>query len=447
MNKSNLKTVAIIGRPNVGKSTLFNRLIGRREAIEAEVPGTTRDRLFGEVSWGRQRFALIDVAGLDFGSKGEIEAGMQQGIELAMEESDLIIFLVDWTEKDNETDKRIARMLRNNPKPVIMAINKADNVARINDIDSFKRLGDFEAIPVSSISGLSSGDLLDLILKKLSKVKKEKVKVEKDNGKNVRLAIIGRPNVGKSTLLNAIIGEKRAITSNVPGTTRDVLSVFFHKDAHKINLLDTAGIRRPGKIEKDTIESFAVLRTQRAIKESDVVVLLVDAEEGLVASDLHILGDAQNFGKGLILAVNKIDLWKGDPKEEMARILTEYQTRLNFMPWLPIVFVSAKDSSNINAILNQVVTVFQNRETKIDDATLTEILAAAKEANLQLIGLKSFKQKKNRPPIFELFYTGRKPPHKTQIRYLENKLRDSFPMNGSPVFIDLVANPYIKKTK
>lgn len=437
MKNTNLKTVAIIGRPNVGKSTLFNRLIGKREAIESPVPGTTRDRLFGEVFWHNKKFALIDVAGIEFGTKEEIKNAMQEGIELAKKEADLIIFLVDWNEKNNEVDKRIARTLRNYQKPVILVINKADNIERVEKFEEFQRMGDFPIVSISSISGLNTGDLLDLVIKNLSKIKKEKLPVEKKYDKSISLAIIGRPNVGKSTLLNAIIGHKRAIVSEVPGTTRDVLSVFLHKGGYRINLLDTAGIRRPGKIIKDTIESFAMLRTHRAIKESDVVVLLVDAEEGLVASDLHILGRAQDMGKGLILAVNKIDIWKGDQKEEMAKIMSEYQTRLNFMPWLPIVFVSAKDSTNINPVLNQVVTVFQNRETKIADEKLAQILATAKEANMQLIGLKSLTQKKNRPPIFELKYTGRKAPHKTQIRFLENRLRDIYPMNGSPIFIDL----------
>jgi len=438
METSNLKTVALVGRPNVGKSTLFNRLIGKREAIETSVPGTTRDRLYGEVFWQGEEFSLIDVAGIEAGAKSEIEKNMQEGVDLAIESADLIIFLVDWNEKDKESDKRVARKLRSINKPVIMAVNKSDNVNRMEDIEEFKRLGSFKIIPISAISGKNTGDLLDEVVCELKSIKKEAPKKKIKDENIINLAIIGRPNVGKSTLLNTIIGEKRAVVSSEAGTTRDVLDVIFsHKDG-KIRIFDTAGLRRRGKITKDTIESFSVLRTMRALRNSDVAVLMIDAEEGLVAGDVHILGQAKEFGKGVIVAVNKIDAIKGDREQFMGETLSQLQLELNFMTWVPVVFISAQDGDNVKSLLNQVIKVDKNRKSMIKQEDLNAILDFAKESNFQLQNAKSLTQKRTNPPAFELRYT-REEPHYTQIRYLENKIRDVFPMEGTPIFIDLVS--------
>ncbi len=438
MSETKLKTVAMIGRPNVGKSTLFNRLVGRRIAIETSVPGTTRDRLFGEVSWGKSKFNLIDVAGMEFGTKKEIDSNIQEGIQYAINNTDLLLFLVDWNEKDNEADKRIARLLRNLDKEVILVVNKVDNLQRQGSIDEFKRLGNFKIFPVSAISGKSSGDLLDEIIKRLRKVKVVKQE-SKAKGPKVSLAIIGRPNVGKSTLLNTIIGEKRAIVSSEAGTTRDIVNIDFMHSGKDIRIADTAGLRRPGKISKDTIESFSVIRTMSALKESDIAILVIDASEGLVALDINILGKAKEWGKGIILAVNKIDLVDKDQKEYMARMIWEFQTKLNFAPWLPIVFISAQNDENIKPLLNQAMKVYESRSTTISQEDLTEILEDAKKSNPQLLDIVAFVQKKANPPIFEAIYKGRTIPHYTQIRYLENKLRDVCPLSGSPIFIDLMS--------
>lgn len=437
MENTNLKTVALVGRPNVGKSTLFNRLIGKREAIETAVPGTTRDRLYGEVFWQGENFSLIDVAGIEVGPKSEIEKNMQEGVDLAIESADLIVFIVDWSEKNNEADKQVIRKLRKTNKKVVLAVNKSDNIERMEQIEEFKRFGNFKIVPVSAISGKNTGDLLDEIVRELRKIKKTvKTKVEKGNF--INLAIIGRPNVGKSTLLNKMIGEKRAVVSKEAGTTRDVLDVVFkHKDAN-IRIFDTAGLRRRGKIVKDTIESFSVLRTMRALKNADVAVLMIDAEEGMVAGDVHILGQAKEMGKGVIVAINKIDLIKGDKELFMGEVLGELQTKLNFMPFVPVVFVSAEDGDNIKSLLNQVVKVDGNRKTVIKQGDLDKILDFAKDSNFQLQNARSLVQKRANPPEFLLKYT-REEPHYTQIRYLENKIRDVFPLEGSPIFIDLVS--------
>jgi GTP-binding protein len=440
MTETKLKTVAMIGRPNVGKSTLFNRLVGKRVAIETSVPGTTRDRLFGEVFWGKAKFNLIDVAGVEFGTKKEIDLSIQDGVQYAIKNTDVLLFLVDWNDKENEADRRVARFLRNSGKEVILVVNKVDNLERHNSIEEFKRLGNFKIFPVSAISGKSTGDLLDEIVKRLKKVKlvKEESKIK---GPQVELAIIGRPNVGKSTLLNTIIGEKRAIVSSEAGTTRDTVNIDFMHAGKNIRIADTAGLRRPGKISKDTIESFSVIRTMSALKESDIAILVIDASEGLVALDINILGKAKEWGKGIILAVNKLDLIEGDQKEYMAKMIWDFQTKLNFAPWLPIVFISAQGDENVKALLSQAMKVYESRSTTIPQEDLTIILEDAKKSNPQLLDIIALVQKKANPPIFDAIYKGRDIPHYTQIRYLENKLRDEYPLSGSPIFIDLVAKP------
>ncbi|MEK9156397.1 MAG: ribosome biogenesis GTPase Der [Patescibacteria group bacterium] len=436
MENKSLKTVAIIGRPNVGKSTLFNRLIGKRVAIETAIPGTTRDRLYGEIFWCGQRFALIDVAGIEFGPKEEITRQMRENVDLAMASADLVLFLVDWTDKTNDIDKTIARKLREMAKAVILVVNKADNKERQDEIEEFRRLGNFDVVPVSAISGSNTGDLLDLICDKLQSGPKAQGRRLKAKEEIINLAILGRPNVGKSTLLNRIIGAKRAIVSPEPGTTRDVFSVRFKHKGNILVISDTAGIRRPGKIKKDTIESFSVLRSWQAAKGADIVVLVTDAEEGLVAADAHLLGQAIDWGKGIVLAINKIDLWPQSQETRIAQELGRLQDKLNFAPWLPVVFISAESDQNIKPLLDQVVKVYNNRQETASEDNLAKILAFAKERNPQLAGLKSLRQVKSAPPVFLLRYS-RTEPHYTQIRYLENKIRDVYPFVGTPIFIDL----------
>ena len=433
-----LKTVAIIGRPNVGKSTLFNRLVGKRIAIETEVAGTTRDRLYGQAVWGNTTFEVVDVAGIEKGTKSEIDTSIQEGVEMAITAADLIIFVTDWFELDNDADKKIARMLRQKNKPSILAINKADNIERISDLKTFNRLGIEDIFPVSAISGKGTGDMLDCIVKKLKKIPKKAETKLPEKKYDIKLSIVGRPNVGKSTLLNTIIGEKRAVVSAEAGTTRDTVDVsFFHKGLN-IQIKDTAGLRRPGKIEKDTIESFSALRTERALKESDIAVVLIDGQEGLVNLEANIIGIGKESGKGLILAVNKIDLM-GEKKEIfIARTIHYLQTELNFVPWLPVVFISADMGENIKILLNQVVAVYENRKMKIPQEKLDTILELAKDKNAQLTNFVSLKQKTTNPPAFEIKLSGNKKPHPTVMRYLENKIRDFYPLNGTPIFLDLI---------
>ena len=445
-NQKKEKTVAIIGRPNVGKSTFFNRLVGRRIAIEAPIAGTTRDRLMGEVSWGYDKFILIDVAGIEFGSKKELEKSMQEGVQLALETADLVLFMVDWTDPDNETDKIVARHLRQSGKPTLLVVNKADNLKRQENLDRFKRLGFQSPIPVSSISGTGSGDLLDRIVEELQKTPAVSGITEPKPDDQIKLSIVGRPNVGKSTLLNTIIGEKRAVVSSEAGTTRDIISVSFSHLSQKVEIIDTAGIRRPGKIGKDTIESFSLIRTYRAINNCDVAIVLIDAIEGLVALDANILGRAIELGKAVVLAINKIDLVEEDQQEFMAKMIWRLQSQLNFAPWLPIIFVSAQDDQNIKSLLNQAINAYKARNTLIPEDELQSFLEVIKNSNNQLVSLIKFTQKSTNPPVFELKYKN-KTPHPTQVRYIENKLRDIYPMSGTPVFIDLISTSRRRRRK
>jgi len=355
---------------------------------------------------------------------------------LAIDSADLILFVVDWNDPGNQIDRQIALRVLKTKKEVILVVNKADNLERLTTIEPFRRLGNFpEIIGVSGISGKNSGDLLDMVVTRLDSSQTSESGSEPAD---IKLAIIGRPNVGKSTLLNNMIGQKRSVVSETAGTTRDIVDVMLSFKGKKIKIVDTAGIRRRGKIERGTPEDYSVLRSYHALKESDIAVLVIDASEGLVAKDINILGEAKEWGKGLILAVNKIDLSKKDRKTFMSEILGEFQERLNFTPWLPVVFISAKEGENVQALLNQVVSVAKSRSTQIDQADLDQILNHTKEMNFQLQNLTSITQKKSNPPIFEIKYKGRQIPHYTQIRYLENKIRDAFPMAGTPIFIDLV---------
>lgn len=429
------KTVALIGRPNVGKSTLFNRLVGKKIAIETPIPGTTRDRLLGEVFWQGETFTLIDVAGFEAQKKDLIDQQMQESVMLAVEMADLILFVTDWNDKNSEADKDVARKIRQSKKKAIIVVNKADNIERIENASEFQRFGSFPVVPVSAISGKNSGELLDLILTELKDIKAPLQPAETNH--DISLAIIGRPNVGKSTLLNAIYGEERAIVSDVPGTTRDIVNVTLNYNGKSIEILDTAGIRRRGKIKKESIESFSVIRSLRALKRCNVAIVLIDGNEGMVSGESTLISQAVEWGKSVVLVVNKLDLIENQ-RDFIARTLGLLENKLGFVPWLPVVFVSAKDNINIPVLLDNVITSYLNRFTEIAQPDLDRIFGYAKEKNSALYYTLSLVQEKSNPPIFKLTYKGKKEPHKTLVRYIENKIRDIYPMNGTPIFIDLI---------
>lgn len=434
MNKNTI--VAIVGRPNVGKSTLFNRLLGKRKAIETDVPGTTRDRLYGDLFWQDKNYILIDTAGIISKGKDEILSAAMEGVKLAIDEADAIIFVVDYTAGIDSKDMEIARTLRRAKKNVVVAVNKCDNIDRARQSEDFRRLGFPQIFPVSSISGRNIGDMLDGLNQFSSHDDADVSTLEKVET-DFSLAIIGRPNVGKSTLLNAIADSPKMIVSSVPGTTRDAEDHIVRYKGKNIKLTDTAGIRRKSKIPHDTIESFALLRSLRAVKESDVVVFMIDALEGLVAIDQSILGEAKDLGKSIVVAVNKIDQWENS-EEEMAKFLGILTNSLNFMPWVPVVFISAKEKTHVNHLLNQAIKAYENRFIEADNDVLRKILEEGKATLPELSYLKELYFEQTNPPVFKAKLWKADKFHFSHKRFLENRIRDIYGYEGTPIFIDWI---------
>ncbi len=451
--------VAIVGRPNVGKSTFFNRMLGERVAVVEDLPGTTRDRLYGDTDWNGREFTLIDTGGLDLGDDipvgqvgltgqpGNIMKLVQAQAELAIEEADVIVFMVDARAGITAADEEVADLLRRTRKPVILAANKADNAARRLDAVEFYSLGLGEPIVISSIQGTGTGDLLDLIVEALPPEEEE---TEEEDEDVIRIAIIGRPNVGKSSLLNAILGVERAIVSDIPGTTRDAFDTEIQFKGKKLVLIDTAGIRRRGKVGPG-VEKFSVLRSTRAIERCDVALLLIDASEGLAAQDTHIAGEIQEKAKGVIIVVNKWDLAQAQhraeregeyvhPKDEIEsaeayrRIIAE---GLKFIPYASIVFTSAKTGYHVQSLLDMALNIAEMRYLRIPTARLNEVVQeAVRRHNPTVVRNKILKiyyatQTQVNPPTFVFFVNDTEAVHFTYERYLENKLREAFSFKGT----------------
>lgn len=454
--------VAVVGRPNVGKSTFFNRMIGERIAVVEDLPGTTRDRIYGDTDWNGREFTLIDTGGLEFGSNipvgqvgltgqsGDIMKHVQAQAELAIEEADVTVFMVDARSGITAADQEVAELLRRSKKPVVLAANKADNTARRQDAVEFYSLGLGEPIVISSIQGTGTGDLLDVIVEALPPEDEETE--DEDNEDVSRIAIVGRPNVGKSSLLNAILGVERAIVSDIPGTTRDAIDTELQFKGKKLILIDTAGIRRRGKVGPG-IEKFSVLRSTRAIERCDVALLLVDASEGLAAQDTHIAGQILEKAKGVVVVVNKWDLAQeqqraerrgeyAHPKEEIEsaeayrRIIAE---GLKFIPFAPIVFTSAKTGYHVQSLLETVQLITEMRYLRIPTARLNEVVQdAVRRHNPTVVRNKVLKiyyatQTQVNPPTFVFFVNDTQAVHFTYERYLENKLRETFSFKGTAI--------------
>jgi len=453
--------VAIVGRPNVGKSTFFNRMIGERVAIVEDMPGTTRDRLYGNTDWNGREFTLIDTGGLELGSgipAGQIGLDGQPGdlmnhvkaqAQLAIEEADVIVFMVDARSGITGTDEEVAELLRRADKPVILAANKADNAARRMDADEFYTLGLGEPIVISSTQGTGTGDLLDCIVEELPPAEE----MEEDEDESIpRIAIVGRPNVGKSSLLNAILGAQRAIVSDVPGTTRDTIDTELEFEEHKLRLIDTAGIRRRGRVGPG-VEKYSVLRSNRAIERCDVALLLIDASEGLAAQDTHIAGTIHEMGKGVIVVVNKWDLAQEQRRAERAgqfphpddeiesaeaysKIIAE---GLKFIPYAPIVFASAKTGYHVKSILETALKIADMRYLRVPTARLNEVVQAAiRRHDPGVIRHKYLKiyyatQVQVNPPTFVFFVNDPQAMHFSYERYLENRLREEFSFRGTAI--------------
>jgi GTP-binding protein len=460
--------VAIVGRPNVGKSTFFNRMLGERVAIVENLPGTTRDRIYGDTDWNGREFTLIDTGGLELGSDipvgqvglngqpGDLMKNVRSQAELAIQEADVIIFMVDAKDGITAADEEVADMLRRTKKPVLLAANKADNATLRQNAVEFYQLGLGDPVEVSSIQGVGTGDLLDLIVEALPE---EEEIVEGEEGEEeepdvVRIAIVGRPNVGKSSLLNAILGFERSIVSEVPGTTRDAIDTEFEFNERKVRLIDTAGIRRRGKISPG-IEKFSVLRATRAIERADVALLLVDASEGLAAQDTHIAGEIDQQAKGVIVVVNKWDLAQAQRREEREgnyphpddeiKSAEEYREivaeGLKFIPYAPVVFASAKTGYHVQSLLETAMSIADMRFLRIATSRLNELVQeATRRHNPPIVHGKMLKvyyatQTRVNPPTFVFFVNDPEAVHFSYERYLENRLRDAFGFKGTAIRI------------
>lgn len=429
--------VAIVGRPNVGKSTLFNRLLGERTAIVQDEPGTTRDRLYGDAEWAGRHFTIVDTGGIEAEGATDVPEEliemMRQQARQAIEEADLVLFMIDTRAGLTPTDLDIADVLRRTKKPVVLAANKADNERRELESVDFYSLGVGEPIPVSAYHGPGMTDLMDAVVRGLPG---EQEDGEEETGR-VRVAIVGRPNVGKSRLLNAILGQERSIVSDVPGTTRDPVDTDVDWNGHNLTLIDTAGIRRRGKVESG-IEQYSVIRSLRAVSRSDVVLLLIDGYEGLTAQDTHIAGYVLEESKGLVLVVNKWDLVEKE-SDTMTLYAEELRDRMPFLSWAPAAFISAKYSQRIPTVLEAVVRVAEERQRRVPTAALNRLLREAVYAHEppskpgKWLKFYYVTQADVRPPTFVFFVNDPKQVQFGYRRYLENRLRERFGFDGTPL--------------
>ena len=429
--------VAIVGRPNVGKSTLFNRLVGERRAIVEDEPGTTRDRLYGTVNWGGIDFTIVDTAGLQDASEInassiiEIARLTRDQARSAIDEADVIIFMVDTKSGITSGDHEVADLLRRTDKPTVLVANKIDNINRKEMAVEFYELGLGDPMAMSSYHGVGTSDLLDRIVENLPHTEDE-IEVS-----GPRISIVGRPNVGKSRLINALIGQERSIVSDIPGTTRDSVDTHLEWNGRAMTLIDTAGIRRRGRIEQG-IEHFSVLRSMRAIDRSDVVLLVIDSTEGFTAQDLHIAGYVEEQKKGIVVVVNKWDLIEKDTST-MDLYRDEAKRQLDFLPYAPLVFISAKFGQRVQNVLEMALLVEAERKKRVSTSAINKLLreSVAKHPPASKPGkwLKFYyaTQADIAPPTFVFFCNDPENVHFSYKRYLENQIRDQFGFVGNPV--------------
>jgi len=421
--------VAIIGRQNVGKSTLLNRLAGKPIAIVADLPGTTRDRIFADVSWQEIEFTLVDTGGLELKPQSTIAQAVKEQVEVAIAEADVIIFLVDTRDGVVPSDLEIAQMLRSSSKPIVLVANKADNARLESGAVEFYQLGLGEPFAISAYHGRGTAELLDRVISLLPTPSVVEAEAEV-----MKLAIVGRPNVGKSTLLNALLGEERAIVDELPGTTHDAINTLLDFDGQSVLLIDTAGIRRRGRWGVG-VERYSLIRALRAIGEADVVLLVLDATELLTAQDKHIAGYIQQAAKGVVLVVNKWDLVVSKSEAECNRYI---RSQLRFMSYAPVVYISARFGQGMDKVMPQACQVYQERLKRLPTAVVNSVVQQAAAAhNLPRRGGKQLKilyatQAEINPPTFVFFVNDAKLIHFSYQRYLENKLRQSFGFTGTP---------------
>lgn len=428
-----LPTVAIVGRPNVGKSTIFNRIAGDRISIVEDTPGVTRDRIYARGDWLTHEFALIDTGGIDIGDAPFVKQ-IQEQAEVAIEEADVIVFLVSAQEGLTDADEKVAQILYRSDKPVVLAVNKTDNPEQRQDIYDFYALGFGDPIPISGSQGTGLGDLLDVVIAKFPEPKQE------DEDDAIRFSLIGRPNVGKSSLVNAILGVNRVIVSSIEGTTRDAIDTKFTSDAgQKFAMIDTAGIRKRGKVYENT-ERYAVMRAMRAIDRSDVVLVVLNAEEGIREQDKKIAGYAHEAGRGIIVVVNKWDTLKKD-NHTMAKFETKVRQEFQYLDYAPIVFVSAVTKQRLQTLPALIKTVHDNQVRRIQSSVLNDALldAVALTPTPSIRGRRLrvyyMTQVAIKPPTFVVFVNDPELLHFSYQRFLINQLRATFDFTGTPIKI------------
>ena len=437
--------VAIVGRPNVGKSTLFNVLAGERISIVQDTPGVTRDRIYAEVQWLDKAFTLIDTGGIEPDSKDVILSQMREQAEIAIETADVIIFITDVRQGLQDSDAKVADMLRRSKKPVILAVNKVDDFNKyMADVYEFYNLGLGDPFRVSSVNAIGIGDVLDEIYDKLPPKQENE-----DDNLQIKVAVIGKPNVGKSSLINKILGENRLIVSNMAGTTRDAIDSEFENSHGKYVFIDTAGIRRHSKID-EKIEKYSVARTLLAIERADVCILMIDATQGVTEQDTKIAGEAHEAGKGVIIAINK---WDEYDKQNgtLEKYTKDVYLKLPYLSYAPILFISAKTGQRVEKIFDMINNVANQNALRVSTSVLNQVLAEAiavvqpptdKGRRLKLYYMT---QASTKPPTFVVFVNDKKLFHFSYERYLVNQLRKEFGLVGTP--IRMIAREKIEKNE
>ncbi|MQC18753.1 MAG: ribosome biogenesis GTPase Der [Chloroflexi bacterium] len=423
--------VALVGRPNVGKSALFNRMTRRNRALVEDLPGTTRDRNYGVVEWSGRVFRVVDTGGLIESDVDPFSPLVKRGVLQAIEEADAVLFIVDATTGPIAADFEIAEMLRRANRPVLLVANKTDTSAGQANLSDFYTLGLGEVYSVSAIHGRGVGDLLDVVLEYVSGVNPEDAEDER-----IRVAIVGRPNVGKSSLTNAILGEERVLVSSIPGTTRDPIDTPFEFEGHQMLLVDTAGIRRRGRVERG-VERHSVQRAEQAIDRADIVVVVLDEEEVLTAQDTHIAGYAAEAGRGLIVVVNKWDL--AEDRSHRADLVRQLDHRYRFAPWAPVLFTSALTSEGVQELIEMCVHIAEVRRRRVQTSEINRLIhRSMAEHGPPTIRHRKLKvmyvtQADVSPPTFVFFVNDPELVHFSYLRYLENQIRGAFDFTGTAI--------------
>lgn len=425
--------VAIVGHPNVGKSTLFNVIAGDSIAIVKDTPGVTRDRIYADCSWLNYNFTLIDTGGIEPDSSDVILSQMRDQAQIAIDTADVIIFLVDVRQGLTDADGKVADMLRRSQKPVVLCVNKVDSFKKMEaDVYEFYNLGIGDPIPVSASNHQGVGDLLEAVSDHFKKDGSES-----DDDDRPRIAIVGRPNVGKSSIVNRLVGEKRVIVSDIAGTTRDAIDTPLKRNGREYILIDTAGLRRKSKIHED-LERYSIIRTVTAVERADVVVMVIDAAEGVAEQDAKIAGIAHERGKGVIIAVNKWDAVEKDDKT-IYKMTEKIKQTLAYMPYAEFVFISAKTGQRLDKLFELIDMIIENQSMRIATGVLNEILAEAvamqqppsdKGRRLKIFYMTQISVK---PPTFVVFVNDKKLMHYSYTRYIENQIRNAFGFRGTPL--------------